>query len=149
VRITDFLSPKHGVHVLKATEPVAAIREIGAALARSSDLEPERLIELLLRREQVCTTAVGNEVAIPHARTPEAGSTVAVIGLAAHGIDFRAPDGLPVRVLAAFVSPIHGGRHLQAIATISRTLGDAALRRQLLEARAPAEVYQLLGGSRA
>ena len=145
MRITDFVSAKGGVHRLAADGAVSAVRELGFALAQSSQIDPERLIGLLLHREQVGSTAVGHEVAIPHARTPEAAATVGVIGLSPRGIDFRAPDGLPVHVFVAFVSPLHGGRPLQATAAVARELADPELRRKLLQASDAAEVYRLLG----
>jgi mannitol/fructose-specific phosphotransferase system IIA component (Ntr-type) len=151
VRIIDFVSVEAGetgVHDLRATDAEGVVRELGgilAPLARPSPLEPDHLNALLLRREQVGSTAVGHEVAIPHARTSEVAATVGVIGVSQRGIDFGAPDGLPVRVFVAMVSPIHGGRHLHAIAAVARELGDPGLRRQLLRAADGADLHRLLG----
>lgn len=145
MRLVDFVSPEDGVHRLEAD---GVVRELGLALARPSDLDPDQLIRLLLRREHVGSTAVGHAVAIPHARTPEVRATVGIIGLSRRGVDFGAPDGLPVHIFVALVSPIHGGRHLHALAAVAREL-DATLRSRLLRASSAAEVYRLLGGASA
>jgi nitrogen PTS system EIIA component len=145
MRILDFVSPKDALLRLQADEPAGVVRELGLALAGPSQLDPDRLIKLLLHRERVGTTAVGHELAIPHARTPEVAATVGVIGLSARGIDFHAPDGLPVHVFVALVSPIHGGKHLHALAAVTRELADPAVRKRLLQARDAAEAHQLLG----
>jgi len=144
MRITDFVSPRNVLHRLEADGAEGIVRDLGLALSASCEVEPDRLIKLLLRREQVGTTAVGHEIAIPHARAPEVGATVGVIGLSQRGIDFRAPDGLPVHVFVALVSPIHAGRHLHALAAVTRELADPEIRRQLLGASTAADIYRLL-----
>jgi nitrogen PTS system EIIA component len=144
MRIVDFVSPSAVILRLEATGADAIVRELGRALAAASQVDPDRLIPLLLHRERVCTTAVGDELAIPHARTPEVAATVGIIGLSERGIDFHAPDGLLVRVFVAMVSPIHGGRHLHALAAVARELADPRVRQRLLEARDAAQIMRLL-----
>ncbi len=147
MRIIDFLAAKHGVHRLEAGDANGVVRELGLALAQSSQVDTEQLIDLLLHRERVGSTAVGYEVAMPHARTPAAAETVGVLGLSYRGVDFHAPDGIPVRLFVAFVSPIHGGRHLHAVAAVARELADPNLRKQLLDSSDAAEAYRVLGAS--
>ena len=144
MRIVDFLPRKECVHRLSAERAEDVVRELGVALAKLTQIEPDRLVQLLQRREQVCSTAVGKELAMPHARTPEASGTMGIIGLSPRGVDFRAPDGLPVRVFVALVSPIHGGKHLHALAAVSRELADAEVRKKLLGATDAADVLRLL-----
>jgi mannitol/fructose-specific phosphotransferase system IIA component (Ntr-type) len=143
MRIIDLIGAAD-IRSLVETDAAGVVRELGLGLAPRCSVDGERLVEMLLRREKVASTAVGNGLAIPHARSVEAGGTVAVMGLSPGGVAFGAPDGLPVHVFVAMVSPIHGGRHLQAMACIARELGDPALCRRLAQARDAAERYGLL-----
>jgi mannitol/fructose-specific phosphotransferase system IIA component (Ntr-type) len=63
--------------------------------------------------------------------------------------DFAAADRLPVQVFVALLSPIHGGRHLQAIASIARDLADSTFRRRLLEAASGDAAFRILAGASA
>jgi len=148
-RISDFVHGPEGIFRLDAADAASAVRELGFALAPFCNVDGERIVDLLARREHVATTAVGGQVAIPHARTADAAETVGIVGLSARGVDFAAADGLPVQVFVALLSPIHGGRHLQAIASIARDLSDPTFRRRLLKASSPDAAYQLLAGAAA
>lgn len=152
MQITDFIAPENAIVCLRASDARGVIDELGRALAPFADLEAATLTALLHRREQVDTTAVGHEVAIPHARTPDVAATVGIVGLSVAGVDFRAADGRPVHVFVTLVSPVHGGKHLHAIACAARDLESADLRRRLLAAAAEGDVghaYRILSAGRA
>jgi mannitol/fructose-specific phosphotransferase system IIA component (Ntr-type) len=148
MRITDFIPVAGIIHRLQGTDASGVVHELGMALARLGEIDGDRMVDLLLRREHVGTTAAGHEVAVPHARSPEVAATVGVVGLSERGVDFRAPDGLPVRIFVGLVSPIHGGRHLHAIACIARDLNDERFRRQLFGAADARAVHRLLAAGR-
>ena len=147
MRITDLVPGPGGIVPLHATDGDAAVRELGLALAPLCGIDGDRVVELLRRREHVASTAVGGHVAIPHARTAEASKTIAVVGLSRGGIEFSAPDNAPVHVFVALLSPIHGGRHLQAIAAIARDLAAPSLLRRLTDAASPDDAYALLSAA--
>jgi PTS system nitrogen regulatory IIA component len=102
------------------------------------------LVELLLARESVGSTALGDGIAIPHPRYPvvlDLPRPAVRLCFLAEPIDFRAPDGKPVDTLFVIVCPtVHD--HLQLLARLASVLSDENFRR-LLRARAPeAEVIR-------
>jgi mannitol/fructose-specific phosphotransferase system IIA component (Ntr-type) len=150
MRITDFIPVAGVIHRLEAVAARDVVHELGAVLAPLGAIQADKMVDLLLRREHVCTTASGRELAVPHARSAEVAATVGVVGLSERGVDFRAPDGLPVRIFFALASPIHGGRHLQAIACIARDLDDVRFRHKLFDAPDAPAIHRLLAaGPRA
>jgi PTS system nitrogen regulatory IIA component len=143
MRIVDFV-PRAGILVrLQATDAAAVVRELGAALAGVSGLPETQVVDALVYRERVAPTAVGSGVAIPHIRL-DVPQTVGVMGLAPAGIDFRAPDGLPVRIFVAFVSRPKSGQQLAALAAVSRALATEDTRARLLAARDVDQVHAVL-----
>jgi mannitol/fructose-specific phosphotransferase system IIA component (Ntr-type) len=68
---------------------------------------------------------------------------IGALGLSREGIDFGAPDGKPVRIVVALLSPMTGNNHLKALAAIAQTLADPSLRAKLLAARTAEEAHAL------
>ena len=88
----------------------------------------------LLERERLGCTGLGAGIAIPHCKLKELDEIVLAVASCAAGVDFHAPDGVPVTLIFLTLSPAEApALHLQALARISRLLKTpgvaAALRR--------------------
>lgn len=125
-----------------------AIAEIGTALARAYDLDLQHVLASLRRREELGTTALGDGLALPHGRTGIS-KTVGALGISPPGIDWDAPDGLPVHVVVALLSPVEGSQHLAALSSVGAALSNASLREQLMAASDARHVHRLLLSSEA
>jgi PTS system nitrogen regulatory IIA component len=113
-----------------------ALAEMAGALAREeAGLEEGRLLDVLLEREKLQSTGIGEGVAIPHGRMPGLGRLVATFARSRPGVDFESIDGQATHLFFLLVVPEHsGGQHLKALARISRFFRDAAFRERLLSA---------------
>jgi PTS system nitrogen regulatory IIA component len=102
-------------------------------------MEPGRLRDLLIAREELASTGIGHGVAVPHTRDPmvaQVDKPVVLLCFLQNPVDFKAIDGQPVTVLFVLLSP--GVRlHLRLLARLAWLLHDEQLS-QLLTARAPA-----------
>lgn len=105
-----------------------------------STIAREHLYELLMGREALASTGVGNGIAIPHPRDPlvvRVDEPVILLCFLEHAVDFSAIDGAPIRVLFVALAPsIHA--HLQMLSRIAHALHDPPFR-ALLNAHAPSE----------
>jgi PTS system nitrogen regulatory IIA component len=143
VHITDFV-PAHAVIVeLHASGAAAAIDELSAELARVSGVEFGRVRALLLERERLGSTAIGNAVAVPHART-DVTRTVGVLGISKRGIDFGASGGELVHIFIAFLSPHQAGSDLMALVAVAQVFIDPEVRKTIVAAQTSEEAYRLL-----
>lgn len=98
------------------------------------------MYQLLLAREALASTSVGDGIAIPHPRDPlvvQVDEPLVLLCFLRQPVDFRAPDGQPVRVLFMLLTPSVRD-HLQMLAKLASALHDEALR-ELLRAAAPKE----------
>lgn len=132
MQITDFLSKKAIVTDIKATKKEEVIKELVEALINSGDIEKRyrnKLIEALMNRESLGSTAIGQGIAIPHAKCDCVEKLVAAFGLSKKGIDFDSLDGEPAYIFFLLVAPQDSaGPHLKALARISRLLKDKYFR---------------------
>jgi PTS system nitrogen regulatory IIA component len=107
--------------------------EMAAALAKvEPQIDADRLLEVLLEREALQSTGIGEGVAIPHGKMVGLDRLVASFARSAEGVDFDSIDGQPTHHFFLLVVPEHsGGRYLKALARISRFFRDAAFRQKL------------------
>ncbi len=106
--------------------PEAALREVVSRLALPPGLDPEFLLQTLLAREALGSTALGNGIAIPHVRNPIVGQTgESAISLCflRTPIDYDAVDGKPVTILFTLVTP-SVKEHLHLLAKLAFLLHD-------------------------
>lgn len=130
-----------GVHLgVPATDRDAALRAVVERTPMPPSLDPDFVVEVLVARENLVSTALGDGIAIPHVRqplvAPGAEATVSVSHLS-HPVPFGAADPEPVRIVFLIVSPTIRA-HLQLLAQVARALVDKAFR-AALERRASAE----------
>lgn len=132
MKITDFLSTKAITTDIKSTKKEDVIKELVDTLINSSDIDKRhrnKLIDALMAREALGSTAIGQGVAIPHAKSDCVDKLVASFGISRRGVDFDSLDGEPAHIFFLLVAPQDSaGPHLKALARISRLLKDKYFR---------------------
>jgi PTS system nitrogen regulatory IIA component len=144
MRITDILREELVVGDLKATDKSGVLAELCAAVAaRRADLLEKRLLGVLVEREKLGSTGIGEGVAIPHGKLAGLPALIAVFGRSVAGVDFAAIDGKPTQLFFALFAPENSaGIHLKALARISRIFKNAELRKSLLGAPDAAAIWK-------
>ena len=150
MKIIPFLHPD-SVSVLSARDKPGAMAELSASLARHVRTVPaDRLAEVLLDRERLSSTGIGDGVAIPHGKLGGLPELVAAFGVSKLGVDFDAIDQKPAHLFFALLAPEDSaGVHLKALARISRLFKNPALRKAILEAGDAKAVYDLIAAEDA
>lgn len=135
MKITDFLSPNAIITDIKSAKKEDVIKELVDSLVDASAIDKKnrtKLIEALMAREALGSTAIGQGVAIPHAKCDCVDKLVAAFGLSKKGVDFDSLDGEPAYIFFLLVAPQDSaGPHLKALARISRLLKDKYFRDSL------------------
>jgi PTS system nitrogen regulatory IIA component len=142
----DFLSPEAIILDLKATDKKSAIAEIAERLKKLKKIKdtPE-VIELLMQRERLGSTGIGQEVAIPHSRCSAVTEQVAALAISRNGVEFESLDNEPARIIFLLLCPEEANSvHLQAMARISRLLKDKIFRQSLIDAKSVEEIVGLI-----
>jgi PTS system nitrogen regulatory IIA component len=122
------------------------LAEMANALAKvEPQIEADRLLEVLLERESLQSTGIGEGVAIPHGKMAGLDRLVASFARSSEGIDFDSIDGQTTHHFFLLVVPEHsGGQYLKALARISRFFRDASFRQQLSEAESLEDVIRAI-----
>jgi len=106
---------------------------ISPMIKKRTAISEKPLLKALLNREELGSTAIGNGVAIPHARTPSVKEKAVVFARSKKGRDFDSIDGKPVNLFFMIVSPDREtGPHLKMLARISRLLQNVDFRESLM-----------------
>ena len=122
-----------------------ALRALSQLLGSAVSAPEEEVLTLLLEREQLQSTGIGDGVAIPHSALENAEAQAAALLLFPKGIDFESIDGKPVHIVFGVVGPKRAtGEHLRTLARISRLLRDEATRKQLAHAEGSQSAYELI-----
>ena len=130
---------------MKATTKEGALRELAAlAATRCGRCTEETLFAVLVERETIGSTGVGNGVAIPHGKVAGLDDILLCFGRSHEGIDFDAIDSRPVHLFALLLSPAdQAGEYLKALARVSRILKHEDTRQQLLASPSPEAIAAL------
>jgi nitrogen PTS system EIIA component len=146
MRIAEFLSPDAIIANLASRSKTGVIEELSEPLCRTiPGLKTQRIADVLEAREKLGSTGIGDGVAIPHGKMGELPRLLASFGISREGVNFDAIDGKPTHLFFALVAPENSaGVHLKALARISRLFKSPQFRQSILEARTPAEIYQLI-----
>ena len=135
MKIMDFLSKEAIITDIKATKKEDVIKELIDALINAGNIDKRnrnKLIEALMARESLGSTAIGQGVAIPHGKCDYVEKLVAAFGISKKGVDFDSLDGDSAYIFFLLVAPMDSaGPHLKALARISRLLKDKYFRDSL------------------
>jgi PTS system nitrogen regulatory IIA component len=146
VKITDFLTARAIVPALAARDKDAALEEMAGWLARAyNPLDKQRVLQVLLAREKISTTAIGEGVAIPHGKLAEVERVCGLFARSPEGIDFASLDGGLTHLFFVLIAPESAAAdHLKALARISRLLKDEAFRRRLMNGKTSQELFDII-----
>jgi len=144
MKIMDILVREAVILDLSSHAKRDVLAEMAHSLAAAEPgLDERRLLEVLLERESLQSTGIGEGVAIPHGKLPGLKRLIASFARSRAGVDFESIDGLRTQLFFLLVVPEHsGGQHLKALARISRFFRDAAFRKALLEAERMEDVFR-------
>lgn len=153
MELIDLVSPEAVLCSVKAGSKKQALQEIAHRAADAYGLDTRSVCEGLLAREKLGSTAMGNGVAIPHARIAGLAQIVGLFARLERPVDFEAADGQGVDLLFCLLAPQDAGAdHLRALAKVSRLMRDASVRTKLRETDGADALYALvtdLSASRA
>ena len=148
MKIMDFLSDDALTVDLKSINKTDAIKELVDLLINAGELDKKdktKVVELLIAREALGSTAIGHNVGIPHAKTDCIKDLVGAFGLSKKGVDFDSLDGEPVYIFFLLLAPQDSaGPHLKALARISRLIKDKYFRDTLRQAKDKKDVSKII-----
>ncbi|MGP3984082.1 fructose-specific PTS transporter subunit EIIC [Streptomyces sp. KR80] len=145
--LSGHLTPRTVKEQLASGTKDAAVREMAGLLATTGKVaDLEALVSAALAREEQGTTGLGEEIAIPHAKTDAVTAPVVSFARSAEGIEWGSLDGTKAKLIFMISVPeaAAGDEHLRLLALLSRKLMDSGFRERLTAARDTSEILQVL-----
>jgi PTS system nitrogen regulatory IIA component len=146
MKLSDILDLNNIITAVKAGNKNGVIEELVEVMVENrSSLKKDELIKVLLERERLGSTGIGDGVAIPHGKFPGINEPIISFGRSEKGLDFDTMDGQPAHLFFLLVAPEDSASiHLKALARIAKILKNDSFRKQLMEASTREEIYQVI-----
>ena len=145
MKILDVLLKEAILSDLKANDKKRVLEELVTPVARIADLNHDYLVKVLMERERLGSTGIGEGIGIPHGKVKDLESLVLGFGLSKKGVDFDSMDGQPAHIFFLLLTPENStGLHLKLLARISRILKNDPFKQKLLRATNRDEIYSII-----
>jgi PTS system nitrogen regulatory IIA component len=145
MKIGDILKPECVIADIQAQTKKDILTELSRPIAEAFDINLEEMVSVLLNREKLGSTGIGEGVAIPHGKIAGLKTIAAAVGKNTQGLKFDALDGKPCHIFFLLVAPGNSvSGHLKALARASMLLKNPSLREGLMNTATPQELYDVL-----
>ena len=148
MKMVEFLQRKAATVDLKAKDKKGVIAELVGLVARAGEVRPkdkEALVNIVLEREVLGSTGIGQGVGIPHGKSSTIKRLTGAVGISREGVNFDSLDGEPVYIFFLLLAPQDSaGPHLKALARISRLLKDKYFRDTLRNTKNEKELISII-----
>lgn len=146
MKISELINDRLIIPKFTGKSKKQVLEELAKHLAlNKKNIDPDELLRVLIEREKLGSTGIGDGVAIPHGKLNGLENIILVFGKSNEGIDFDSIDGKPVNLIFLLVAPSNSaGVHLKALARLSRLLKDKNFRQELLDASDAQSLYNII-----
>ena len=145
MKILDVLLKEAILSDLKANDKKGVLEELVTPVARIADINHDYLVKVLIERERLGSTGIGEGIGIPNGKVKNLDSLVLGFGLSKKGVDFDSMDGQPAHIFFLLLTPENStGLHLKLLAQISKILKNDPFKQKLLRATNQDEIYSII-----
>ena len=145
MRITDLLKPKAIEIGAKVKDKEAAIEKLVSLHDKCGNLKDKAEYKKgILKREEMGTTAIGMEIAIPHAKSEAVKAPALSAITVPDGVDYGSPDGEPCKLIFMIAATTDGDVHLEVLARMMQMLMDMDFTAKLKKAKDAQEFLKLI-----
>lgn len=144
MKLSDVIEETNIIPELKAKDKKGALGELAEVICKHHpNIDKGTLVKVLIDREHLGSTGIGDGVAIPHGKLNMVTYPIVSFGRSKQGLDFDAMDGQPVYLFFLLLAPENSsGFHLQVLTRIARILKNSAFRKALMKAPTRNDLYQ-------
>ncbi|MGA1803236.1 PTS IIA-like nitrogen regulatory protein PtsN [Rhizobium sp. HT1-10] len=148
--LADLLQQDAIIPALKANSKKQLLQEMAAKASKLTGLPERDIFDVILQRERLGSTGVGNGIAIPHGKLPSVKTIIGVFARLDASVDFEALDDQPVDLVFLLLAPEGAGAdHLKALSRIARVLRDQDLVAKLRATESASAIYAFLNEEQA
>lgn len=133
------------IPAMRANSKKQLLQELAAKAAKITGLPEREVFDVILQRERLGSTGVGNGIAIPHGKLNNLPSIIGIFARLDTPVDFEALDDQPVDLVFLLLAPEGAGAdHLKALSRIARVLRDHDMVAKIRSSDSASAIYTLL-----
>jgi nitrogen PTS system EIIA component len=146
VKIIDYLQEERVIPELQGTDKRSVLKELSGVLVEPCQVaSAEELLQVLLDREKLGSTGIGEGIAIPHGRLKKLKNFLVSFGRSMKGVDFDSIDRKPSQLFFLVMAPENSAvDNLKLLGRIVTLLKDPSFKRRLMEAPSQKELFQII-----
>lgn len=146
MKLSEILQEENIVPTLKAKDKRGVLEELATVICdHEPAVEKGALVKVLVDRERLGSTGIGDGVAIPHGKLNSITQPIISFGRSEGGLDFDSMDGQPAYLFFLLIAPENSsGIHLQVLAKIAKILKNSSFRNKLIEAKGRQALYRTI-----
>ena len=145
MKLLDVLRKEAIVADLISQDKKGLLEELAAPVAEIAGISREDCVIVLLERERLGSTGIGEGIGIPHGKMKDLDDLVLGFGRSRKGVDFESMDGRPTHIFFLLITPEKStGLHLKVLARISKVLKNETFKEKLLNAGDQDEIFDII-----
>ncbi len=145
MELSEYIDEEHIDLNFEATNKLEALEKLAFLISKNRNLNHENILEVLKNREELGSTGIGNEIAIPHGKYDMDKDLIGAIAISKKGIEFDSIDQKPVKIFFVFISaPSATNLHLKVLAKVSKLLMNRQIRDAIINAKDAKELIKIL-----
>ncbi len=145
MEILDLLKKETIKVDLKSKNKRGILNELVAPIADKYKIKQDKIVKVLLEREKLGSTGIGDGIGIPHGKLQDIDSFILGLGISKQGVDFDSMDGKPAYIFFLLIAPVDStGTHLKLLSKISKILRNELFREKLINAINSDEILSLI-----
>jgi len=146
MKLSEIIEINNIIPELKAKDKKGVLGELAEVItAHHPGIDKGTLVRVLVEREHLGSTGIGDGVAIPHGKLNSVSHPIVSFGRSKKGLDFDSMDGQPAYLFFLLLAPENSsGIHLQVLTRIAKMLKNSAFRKELMQAETREDLYQTI-----
>jgi PTS system nitrogen regulatory IIA component len=146
MKIMDYLSEEWVIPDLQGTDKSSILKELSSVLVKPCQVPSvEELLQVLLDREKLGSTGIGEGIAIPHGRLKKLKKFFISFGRSLRGVDFDSIDRKPSHLFFLVIAPENSAvDNLKLLSRIVTLLKEPSLKKRLMEVHSRKELFQII-----
>jgi PTS system nitrogen regulatory IIA component len=146
MKIMDYLSEEWVIPDLQGTDKSSILKELSSVLVKPCQVPSvEELLQVLLDREKLGSTGIGEGIAIPHGRLKKLKKFFISFGRSLKGVDFDSIDRKPSHLFFLVIAPENSAvDNLKLLSRIVTLLKEPSLKKRLMEVHSQKELFQII-----
>jgi PTS system nitrogen regulatory IIA component len=146
MKILDYLREEWVIPDLKGMDKPSILKELSEVLVKPCQVaSAEELFQVLLDREKLGSTGIGEGIAVPHGRLKKLKQFFISFGRSMKGVDFDSIDHNPSQLFFLVMAPENSAvDNLKLLSRIVTLLKDNSFKKRLMEAPSRKELFQII-----